>query len=161
MTSLDPKMAKSESNSTTLPDDHVDLLLVDRLWEMLGRECDPWGVGFSLDMLDEVRGKNEKPYAGWGEGPWNARLHAERIRYIAETPSIMADPIEVDNRCGNQGFCPGPILAIYPEPIITDGNHRFMAHVWKKLKTIPASYGGRVDLLEYLTGESDEIPIDD
>jgi hypothetical protein len=154
-------MAKKESDSITSHEDYVDHLLVERLWAMLGPDYDPWGVGFRLEMLDEVRGENEAPYIGWGEGPWNARLHAERIRYIAETPSIMEDPIEVDNRCGNQSFCPGPVLAIYPEPIITDGNHRFLAHVWKKLKTIPASYGGRVDLLEYLTGESEEMPVDD
>ena len=47
---------------------------------------------------------------------------------------------------------------ILPIPIITDGNHRYIASVIRKNEFIPVKYSGLVDLLDYLTGESDVKP---
>jgi hypothetical protein len=135
--------------------DDVEYLLVGRLWEFLGPDYDPWNSGFVMKQLDADIGHNENAYgetAGWYDD-WDAKLHAQRIKYIAGNEKILNDPIQVDNYCWRE--------YIMPYPVILDGNHRFMAHVWKKLKVIPATYGGRVDILEYLTGKSDVRPVDD
>lgn len=41
---------------------------------------------------------------------------------------------------------------VYPEPLITDGWHRYAAHAYLNRKYIDVSFSGRVDLLEYLKG---------
>lgn len=46
----------------------------------------------------------------------------------------------------------------WPMPVISDGNHRFMAAEHLKLHVILCKYSGRVDLRDYLTGKSDMRP---
>lgn len=75
-----------------------------------------------------------------------------RVRFFADQLSAGAkvDPISVDNRC-DRGV-------IYPEPLITDGHHRFAAYALTGQKTIPVFYSGRMDVLAYLTGQRAKMP---
>jgi len=75
--------------------------------------------------------------------------HIGRILYFVNNPDKI-DPIMLDNDCSDYD--------IFPIPIITDGNHRYVATVIRNDEFIPANYSGLVDLLEYLTGESDIKP---
>lgn len=78
------------------------------------------------------------------------RYHIGRILYFVRTG--IPDPIEIDNVCsGNR---------IQPVPILLDGHHRLYAAILRRDETIPCRYGGRVDLLEWLTGASDRMPED-
>lgn len=47
---------------------------------------------------------------------------------------------------------------------LEDGNHRFVAAMWLKGKgemdRVHCLYSGRKDLLDYLTGETDELPLE-
>lgn len=61
------------------------------------------------------------------------------------------DPIELDNDCTWETIGP---------PIICDGHHRFIAALLAGIATIPATYGGRVDILNYLTGKRKTPPKD-
>lgn len=78
--------------------------------------------------------------------------HKGRVRYFVDClrAGQTLDPIVIDNVC--HGMC------VYPIPKFLDGNHRFMAHVLTGRTTIPASYGGRVDLLRYLEGKRRQCP---
>lgn len=53
-------------------------------------------------------------------------------------------------------------MVILPQPVIVDGYHRYAAARWLfdqgKLFEIHCRYGGRMDVLDYLKGKSDEIP---
>lgn len=128
-------------------EDLIDEILVDRLFKLVSE--DPWGAGFKMKMLDESLSKRSA-YYGWFED-WDARLHADRIRYLADAPELH-DPIQIDNLCDRDH--------IYPVPLIVDGHHRLFAHVWLGLKTIGANYSGRYDLLDYLKGKRDSLPED-
>lgn len=59
-------------------------------------------------------------------------------------------------------MCDGCYIA--PIPVIVDGWHRYAAAAWlyKKgeLDKISCKYGGREDVLQYLCGEIDELPLD-
>ena len=56
------------------------------------------------------------------------------------------------------------VLMICPIPVIVDGNHRFMAAMWLhdqgKMEKVHCMYGGRTDLLDYLTGNTEEQPLE-
>lgn len=80
---------------------------------------------------------------------WNKRDHIERILYFIDNPKKI-DPIYIDNKCVDS--------QILPIPFIEDGQHRFIASLYRKEKYIPVIYNGLVNLLNYLTGESDEKP---
>lgn len=125
--------------------DDTDTILVQRLLEFVG--ADPWSAGFKMEMLDGSLSKRPASY-GWFDD-WDARLHADRIRYLAESPELY-NPIDVDNEChGNH---------ILPIPVVVDGHHRLFAHAWLGLETIEAQYGGRLDVLDYLKGITSELP---
>ncbi len=74
---------------------------------------------------------------------WGRINHPEEIR-----------DIEIDNVCVDN--------YILPAPTIIDGNHRFMAAMWLndqgKMDKVHCMYGGRMDLLDYLTGKTNECP---
>ena len=57
------------------------------------------------------------------------------------------DPIVIDND-----------WTLSPYPIIDDGHHRLAAHHIAGCRIIRAWYGGRVDLLDYLTGKRKTRP---
>jgi len=79
----------------------------------------------------------------------NKDWHIGRILYFVNNPDKI-DPIMLDNDCSDYD--------IFPIPIITDGNHRYIAAVIRKDEFIPVHYSGLVDLLDYLKGESDVKP---
>lgn len=132
-------------------------VLMDRLVDFLG-EPDPWGVDFTLSMVADVTPDERKAACvafdsimGQEDGrASDPKWHAARIAYLIANPERLEDPIEIDNHC-NGGV-------IYPIPEILDGWHRYYAHLWLKKPTIRATYGGLVDLLEYLEGLTDVIP---
>lgn len=123
-------------------------LFVERLWSLY--TWPEWNLpmrGMTIDKLlkyraqpdyvsDEARTRKQ-PSRAWSYG---------RIRHFYE--QLLADQtldaIEVDNVC-DYGH-------IYPEPILLDGHHRLAASHLAGAQIILASYGGRVDLLRYLTG---------
>ena len=80
---------------------------------------------------------------------WNKRDHIERILYFIDYPEKI-DAIHIDNKCVDS--------QIYPIPFIEDGQHRFLASAYRKEKYIPVIYSGRIDLLDYLKGDSDIKP---
>ena len=72
--------------------------------------------------------------------------HSGRVRYWVEMilQGEEIPPLLIDNHCEG--------LTIYAEPILLDGHHRFAAAILTGQRTLPISYGGRVDLLRYLKG---------
>jgi len=79
----------------------------------------------------------------------NKEWHLGRIIYFINHPEKI-DAITIDNRCE----C-GQIL---PIPFIEDGNHRFMAVNYLGWEEFESKYSGRVDVLEYLQGTTDQAP---
>ena len=61
-------------------------------------------------------------------------------------------PIEIDNMCDSGN--------IYAVAVILDGCHRLAAVILAKQTLIAATYGGRIDLLEWLTGGREACPQD-
>jgi hypothetical protein len=61
-------------------------------------------------------------------------------------------PIEIDDPCTF-----GQITGI---PIVTDGHHRFAAHILTKQPTIRCSFGGLVATLRWLQGRRKTHPTD-
>ncbi len=136
------------------PKKHFDKLLVARLWPLY-----PWPE-WNLPMQqmtiaklltyraqpayvsDDARTRKQ-PTRAWDYG---------RIRFFYERllAGDTLEAIEVDNRCGDK--------CIYPEPIVLDGHHRLAASHLAGAKIILASYGGRADLLRYLTGARKTCP---
>jgi len=76
-----------------------------------------------------------------------------RIRHFYERllAGETLDAIEVDNEC-NLG-------RIYPVPVLLDGHHRLAAAHLVGAPIILVSYGGRIDLLRYLTGARKTCPV--
>ena len=89
------------------------------------------------DYVSDAARTRKRPTLAWDYG--RIRFFYERL--LAGDP---LDAIEVDNVCDHG--------RIYPEPILLDGHHRLAASHLAGTRIILASYGGRVDLLRYLTG---------
>ena len=146
--------------------DDSDLVILARLAEYgIDPKCgiaqDPWGVGFRPDMVKAGEGSQSEPYS---EGSihgmideekmkdWDAERHAARVHYIMQSPDLLKEPIEIDCEClGSR------VLNI---PVVLDGWHRLHAHWLLGRKTIRVAFSGRLDLLDYLTGVTDEPPED-
>lgn len=82
---------------------------------------------------------------------WDRIDHIRRILYFAEN-SHEIKGISIDNQVLN-----GSIL---PIPVIVDGNHRLMAAIYLGMSYVECGYGGREDLLYYLTDETDILPVE-
>ena len=93
--------------------------------------------------VSDMARTRKQPTRAWDYG---------RIRFFCEELSrgVTLDAIEVDNEC-NFG-------RIYPVPILLDGHHRLAASHLAGAPTIFVSYGGRLDLLRYLTGARKTCP---
>lgn len=89
------------------------------------------------DYVSDIARTRKRPTRAWDYG---------RIRHFYEQLLVgeTLDAIEVDNEC-NFG-------RIYPTPIVLDGHHRLAASHLAGTPRILVSYGGRLDLLRYLTG---------
>lgn len=137
-----------------------DMVIIDRLIEFFPDTGIEWNSGekVNLQNIDVaiINHQLEEPEP-FGD-TWehlcmenkSTQWHIGRILYFINHPEEIKD-IELDNYCDN-GF-------IYPEPIIVDGNHRFMAALWLRkqctMDKVHCRYGGREDILDYLTGRSD------
>jgi len=156
----------------------VDYVLVSRLNEYLTNDMDPWGCtpeAFSLSYLQKVDPKSLILYDGslpnsgldvpCAQRPWYSGVgkkaasvtafeprawHAARCLWLAQNRAELETPIEMDNHC-YEG-------KVYPLPVLLDGWHRFFTHLLLKKEKIAVSYGGRVDLLNYLTGKRKTPP---
>ena len=95
------------------------------------------------DYVSDLERSRKRPTRAWDYG---------RIRHFYERllAGETLDAIEVDNEC-NFG-------RIYPVPVLLDGHHRLAASHLAGAQIILASYGGRVDLLRYLTGARKTCP---
>lgn len=120
------------------------IVRMDRLWALMGGdEYDPWHIG----KLPECEGEDRREYSS-SFAEWTAKEHQQRINYLKNHEYDLDDPINIDFE-----FSMG-----IPEMIIEDGNHRYFAHLQLKKTHIRAYFGGFVDVLEYLTGETDTEP---
>ena len=150
------------------PLSEFSIIRISRLLEFTPKNWDPWGCSpeFTWDflakniprphdlargvvkargakeMFDEIRPHDSKK-------AFDRHWHVQRIAWLLSNPEDMAFPISVDN------VTMGDIL---PVPDIIDGWHRVYAHRLLGRRSIIASYGGRVDVLQYLTGEVNSIP---
>ena len=130
--------------------DEISSLLVDRLYDASPVK-DPWGCGFSLDMvLQQVEPQKDTdiPYDTLmleGKRP-SAEWHAARIRYMIKNPSVLYWPVEVG--C----FATEDMTFMVPE--VLDGWHRLFAHKVMKKKTIDAKFSGDLRLLSFLEGNT-------
>ncbi len=132
----------------------IDKVLVARLWELYS--WPEWNLpmrGMTIAKLLTYRTQPEyvsdaartrkRPTRAWDYG---------RVRFFYE--QILAgstlDAIEIDNACDGG--------RIYPVPILLDGHHRLAASHLAGARTIRVSYGGRVDLLRYLSGARKTCP---
>jgi hypothetical protein len=138
-----------------------DKILLSRLKYALGeREEMCWEEGkvtledinqclYSLEPIDKYyiiplhREGNEQKYT--------KEWHIQRILYFVHNPNRIT-PLEIECQCFNGHI--STILAI------EDGNHRYLAAVFLGLETIPISFGGRMDMLDYLKGERKDFPLD-
>lgn len=129
-------------------------LRVDRLWELYAwpeRILPMRGMTVAKiltyraqpDYVSDAERTKKQPTRAWDYG--RVRFFYERLLAGEEL-----DPIEVDNVCDHG--------RIYPEPLLLDGHHRLAASHLANAKTLAANYGGRVDLLRYLTGDRKTCP---
>lgn len=127
----------------------VSHIKMKRLHDYLGKP-DPWGCGFEFDMIDKDAGfiahERHDDVAPVTDPMW----HAARIVYLTKNVHLLLTPIEVDNECHNN--------QIYPIPVLLDGWHRYFAHLYLGFETIRCTYGGLLDLLDYLEGKTDDFP---
>ena len=129
-------------------------ILVNRLWALYAwPECNLPMQKMTIARLLTYRAQpvyvsdlertRKRPKRAWDYG---------RIRFFYERllAGDTLEAIEVDNVC-HAG-------RIYPEPVLLDGHHRLAASHLAGAPAILASYGGRVDLLRYLTGARKTCP---
>lgn len=130
---------------------HVNHLLVRRLVKLY----DPWtAIGLAPDftwLKSATPVSVFKPELVMDEER-DMEYHKGRVKFFVDQlqKGLELEPIEVDNACEG--------CHIYPYPVVPDGNHRLLAYWAAKRKTIPATYGGRIDLLKYLEGKSRKKP---
>jgi hypothetical protein len=118
-----------------------------------------WEEKVTLKDIEDGLSKGLKPieeyYHNWGDSYENMNKtkewHIRRVIYFIKNPEKI-DPIIIDNEVLNR--------YILPYPIIVDGHHRVMAKFILGHKYIDAEYGGRKDVLDYLTGKTDIKPIE-
>lgn len=129
-------------------------LLVERLWNLY-----PWperGLPMRRMTVEKLRRYPSQPVyvsdeARTRKQPTRAWDYG-RIRFFCEQllAGVTLDAVVVDNECGNG--------CIYPVPVLLDGHHRLAASHLAGTPIILADYGGRLDLLRYLTGARKTCP---
>ena len=140
-----------------------DIILISRLSEFLVDDYFQWNEGEPIALTDITKAilkrhpEETEPFGDtWKNLCKEAKStewHIGRIIYFINHPEEIKD-IEIDNLC-SEGY-------LFPAPTIIDGNHRFAAALWLnsqgKMEKIHCRYGGRLDLLDYLTGSTDNCP---
>ena len=93
--------------------------------------------------VSDLERTRKKPTRAWDYG---------RVRHFYERllAGETLDAIQVDNKCDGGH--------IYPVPVLLDGHHRLAASHLAGAPIILVSYGGRLDLLRYLTGARKTCP---
>ena len=137
-----------------------DMILIDRLASFLEKDRWEWdrqGIISLDDISDAISNGQVEESAPYGD-TWrhlpeerSRNWHIGRIIYFINHKDEIKD-IEIDSECYE--------WHVLPDPIITDGNHRLLAAIWLQkegnLKSVHCWFDGRVDLLDYLTGKTDE-----
>ena len=150
---------------TPIDDYTGDMILIDRLSEFYPVNSWSWNDGEVIELDDiacaihEGQPEESEPFGdNWKHVCWESKpteWHIGRILYFIKNPDEIRD-IEIDNICNGKYIC--------PIPVIVDGNHRFMAAMWLhdqgKMEKVHCMYGGRTDLLDYLTGNTEEQPLE-
>ena len=140
-----------------------DMILIDRLSEFFPVNSWQWNEGEVIELDDitcaihEAQPEESEPFGDtWKHMCMESKStewHIGRIVYFINHPEKIRD-IEIDNLYSEN--------YIFPVPTIIDGNHRFMAAMWLndqgKMNKVHCRYGGRMDLLDYLTGKISECP---
>lgn len=82
----------------------------------------------------------------------NINYDIGRVRYFKDAfiRNEPVDPISIDCLCANSH--------VYPYPVLLDGHHRLCGAILARAVWIPATFGGRVDLLRYLQGKRKTAP---
>lgn len=139
-----------------------DIIRIDRLIEFLPTKYWSWD-GAKKIYLDDISAAIQKalpeissPYGDTWKYPVtehkSREWHIGRIIYFINHPDEIKD-VEIDNECNGS--------YILPRPIIVDGWHRYAAARWLysrgKLFKIHCKYGGRIDILEYLQGKTNNF----
>lgn len=102
----------------------------------------------SLEPIEEHYHHLGEPFV---KQPKTKEWHIRRVIFFIKNPNKI-EPIIIDNEVLN-GY-------ILPQPVIVDGNHRAMAKFILQHKYIEAEYGGRQDILDYLTGRTNIKPVE-
>ena len=140
-----------------------DMILIDRLSEFFPVDSWQWNEGEIIELDDvtcaihDGQSEESEPFGDTWKHPCmenkSTEWHIGRILYFINHPDEIRD-IEIDNLCSGD--------YIFPAPKIIDGNHRFMAAMWLndqgKMNKVHCRYGGRMDVLDYLTGKLNECP---
>lgn len=142
-----------------------DIIRIDRLIEFVPKEYWKWDETGKINLDDITIARHEgvteipDPYGNTWNHPvlekHSRDWHIGRILYFIKHPNEIRD-IEIDNEC-SCGY-------ILPQPVIVDGWHRYTAARWLfdqgKLFEIHCRYGGRMDVLDYLQGKTDELQLE-
>lgn len=142
-----------------------DMILISRLSYFTFYNNFKWNAGEPVTLEDISSAvflgqvEEDMPFGdGWKNLPDESKptkWHIGRVLYFINHPEEIKN-IDIDNLCDGYN--------IFPIPIITDDNHRFLAAMWLhsqgKMDKVHCMYGGRTDLLDYLTGSSDYYPED-
>lgn len=138
-----------------------DIIRIDKLIEFLPSEHWEWDETGKINLDDISIARHEglpeisEPYGDTWKYPVlehrTRDWHIGRILYFIKNPNEIRD-IEIDNECSGR--------YILPQPVIVDGWHRYAAARWLfdqgKLFEIHCNYGGRMDVLEYLQGKTEQ-----
>lgn len=142
-----------------------DYILIERILEFYPDDSCSWNqnevvLQSDLDIaIQQGQIDEPEPFGDNWKHPClenkSTKWHIGRVLYFINHPDEIRD-IEIDNLYSGS--------YIFPVPKIIDGNHRFMAASWLynhgKMNKVHCRYGGRLDLLEYLTGQTNECPED-
>ena len=140
-----------------------NMVLIDRLQAFFPVESWQWNDNEIVELEDiskaihEGQPEEQDPFGDaclhMFPEKRSTKWHIGRIIYFINHPKEITG-IELDNTCID-GY-------IYPDPVIVDGNHRFMAAMWLhdrgEMTTVECEYGGRLDLLDYLIGKVEKCP---
>lgn len=121
----------------------VDYILTERLLELY----DPWAaLGVKPEQVSTPTQDQFIPHHT------NRDLDYDLGRIAFFRDYGFEDPLELDNICESG--------RIYPLPNLVDGHHRLCGAALAKRERVPAIYGGRVDLLNWLKGCRKTPPTD-
>ena len=138
-------------------------VFIDRLLEFIPMEPFEWDKSKPISISDIRCALKKIPEISEPYGDTNMyqptaksrKWHIGRIIYFINHKNEIAD-IEIDNSCYD-----GMIM---PSPFIVDGWHRLAAayylYTQGEMDCISCRYGGRLDVLEYLKHETNELSLE-